>query len=67
MIILKYTGGVIKKIVTDLSNGIIGAANLDSDEEIQQDYSEEENAKEDATIRDKDCRDVKKIFDIYIQ
>ena len=46
----------------DLSNGIIGAANLDSDEEIQQDYSEEENAKEDATIRDKDCRDVKKIF-----
>ena len=51
----------------DLSNGIIGAANLDSDEEIQQDYSEEENAKEDATIRDKDCRDVKKIFDIYIQ
>ena len=54
-------------MITDLSNDIMGAADLDSDEEGQTESSGEDRAKEDNTIRDKYCRDAKKSIDFCAQ
>ena len=54
-------------MITDLNNGSIGVADLDSDEESQHDSSEEDNAKEDDVIRDNYSRDVKRRVDFCMQ